>query len=216
MMEVYNSDEEQVEALKRWWKANGTSIIAGVVVGIAIIGGWNFWKSNQEQKALQASAMYEQLLQATKEDKSETVIKISEALTKEFDSTPYAELGLLLGAKAKIQSNELPAAKEILSKLQSDSDFVIKNLATIRKIRTMLATGEYEPGLQLIADMEPQSSESFSGVYEELKGDLYVALNRLGVARTAYQNALRAGTFSPLLQSKLDDISVPETEEVKE
>ncbi len=216
MMEVYNSDEEQVEALKRWWKANGTSIIAGVIVGIAIIGGWNFWQSNQERKALQASAMYEQLLQAANEDKTETIIKISEALAKEFDSTPYAELGLLLEAKAKIQSDELPAAKEVLGKLQSDSDFVITNLATIRIIRTMLATGEYEQGLQLIADMEPKSGESFTGIYEELKGDLYVALNRLGVARSAYQNALRAGNFSPLLQSKLDDISVPEIEEIKE
>ncbi len=216
MMEVYNSDEEQVEALKRWWKVNGTSIIAGVIVGIAIIGGWNFWQSNQERKALQASAMYEQLLQAANEDKTETIIKISEALAKEFDSTPYAELGLLLEAKAKIQSDELPAAKEVLGKLQSDSDFVITNLATIRIIRTMLATGEYEQGLQLIADMEPKSGESFTGIYEELKGDLYVALNRLGVARSAYQNALRAGNFSPLLQSKLDDISVPEIEETKE
>ncbi len=216
MMEVYNSDEEQVEALKRWWKANGTSIIAGVVVGVALIGGWNFWKSNQEQKALQASAMYEQLLQAAKEDKTETVIKISEALAKEFDSTPYAELGLLLQAKAKVQVNELPTAKEILGKLNSSSDFVLKNLATIRTIRTMLAIGEYEQGLQLIADMEPQAGDSFTGIYEELKGDLYVALNRLGVARTAYQNALRSGNFSPLLQSKLDDISVPDIEEIKE
>lgn len=215
-MEVYNSDEEQVEALKRWWKANGTSVITGIVIGLAIIGGWNFWKSNQEQKALQASAMYEQLLKASKEDKTNSVIKISEALSKEFDSTAYAELGLLLEARDKINNNELPAAKEILEKLKTSSDYAIQNLAAIQIIRIMLATGEYEQGLQLIADMEPQSGESFTGSYEELKGDLYVALNRLGVARTAYQNALRAGNFSPLLQSKLDDISAPELEEVKE
>lgn len=58
--------------------------------------------------------------------------------------------------------------------------------------------------------MEKQPSESFSASYEELKGDLYVALNRLGVARTAYQNALRAGQPSPLLQIKLENISAPE------
>ncbi len=216
MMEVYNSDEEQVEALKRWWKANGTSVIAGVIIGVAMIGGWNFWKSNQERKALQASAIYEQLLLAVKEDKSVTAIKISEALEKEFGSTAYAEIGLLLEAKAKIQLNEIPATKEILGKLKTSSDFVIKNLATVRTLRIMLATGEYEQGLQLIADMEPQAGDSFTGIYEELKGDLYVELKRLGVARTAYQNALRTGNFSPLLQSKLDDISVPEIEEIKE
>ena len=33
-MEIYNSEEQQVEAIKRFWKENGTAIIAGVVLGL--------------------------------------------------------------------------------------------------------------------------------------------------------------------------------------
>ena len=38
-MSSYLSEEEQVEALKKWWKDNGTSVIAGVVLGFGIIFG---------------------------------------------------------------------------------------------------------------------------------------------------------------------------------
>ena len=215
-MEVYNSEEEQVEALKRWWKANGTSVITGIIAGLAIIGGWNFWQSNQEQKAFQSSAMFQQLTKAAEEKNTKVVEKVSEQLITEYGSTIYAELALLIQAKAKVQQDDLSAAKDILNKVRETSDSEIKHVATIRLLRLMLATSEYEQGLQLIAEMEKQSSESFSASYEELKGDLYVALNRPGVARTAYQNALRAGQTSPLLQVKLDNISAPELLEIKE
>jgi len=215
-MEVYNSEEEQVEALKRWWKANGTSVITGIIAGLAIIGGWNFWQSNQEQKAFQSSAMFQQLTKAAGENNTEVVEKVSKQLLTEYGSTTYAELALLIQAKAKVQQDDLSAAKEILDKVRTTSDSEIKHVATIRLLRLMLATGEYEQGLQLIAEMEKQPSESFNASYEELKGDLYVALNRLGVARTAYQNALREGLSSPLLQVKLENISAPELLEIKE
>ena len=215
-MEVYNSEEEQVEALKRWWKANGTSVITGIIAGLAIIAGWNFWQSNKEQKAFQSSAMYQQLIKAEKEKKPKVVEKISEELVKKFDSTAYAKLALLLQAKTKVEQGDLSAAKDILNKVRSTSDFEIKHVATIRLLRLMLASGKYEPGLQLIAEMEKQPSESFSASYEELKGDMYVALNRVGVARTAYENAIRSGQPSPLLQIKLNDISTSKLLEIKE
>ena len=62
----------------------------------------------------------------------------------------------------------------------------------------------------MIAETDASAMQGFTASYEELKGDLYVALNRVDEARTAYQNALREGAQSPLLQFKLDDITAPE------
>ena len=39
-MDVYKTEEEQVEAIKKWWNENGKSIIVGIVVGITAIFGW--------------------------------------------------------------------------------------------------------------------------------------------------------------------------------
>jgi predicted negative regulator of RcsB-dependent stress response len=79
----------------------------------------------------------------------------------------------------------------------------------------MLAAGEYEQGLKLIAEVDPASAASFSGNYDELVGDLYVALDRLDEARTSYQKALRDGHQSPFLQAKIDDLTAPEIVEIK-
>lgn len=211
-MEIYDSEEEQVAALKRWWKENGTSVVTGAVIGIALIAGWNFWQSYSKDKSEQASALYSELLENIGDDsKKESIEKISNRISQQYGSTAYATFSALLLAKNKVDQGDLDSAKEILEKQMAESGSVeLKNIARIRLIKLLHATNENEKGLQLIAEVDQASVQGFAASYDELKGDLYVALDRLGEARTAYQSALRAGKNSPLLQFKLDDISAPE------
>lgn len=210
-MEIYDTDEEQVAALKRWWKENGTSAISGVVIGVLIIVGWNFWQKNKQEQANQSSALYGQLLESLEKENVESTEKISERLVEQYGSMPYANFAALLLAKIKVQKGDLEAAKTILKKqIQEAGTTELKNVARIRLIKLMQATGDNEQGLQLIAEVDQSHLQGFSASYDELKGDLYVALDRLGEARTAYQSAIRAGNRSPLLQFKLDDISASE------
>ncbi len=210
-MEIYETEEQQVEALKRWWKENGVSIIAGLIAALVLIGGWNFWKSYQQDQQNQASALYEQLLQDVERGKHEEVDTIARRLKDQYGSTAYASFAALMLAKSKVRQGDLEAAKSVLRQLVQDANSdELKNVARVRLVRLMLATAEYEQGLQLIAEVDPSAAEGFGGSYDELKGDLYVALGRLGEARTAYQSALRSGQRSPLLQFKLDDITAPE------
>ena len=46
-MEIYQSEEQQVEAIKGFWKENGNSIIAGLVVGFAGFIGFNVYQDNK-------------------------------------------------------------------------------------------------------------------------------------------------------------------------
>ncbi len=209
-MEIYDTEEEQIAALKRWWKANGNSVISGLVAGILLIGGWSFWQSYQQDTRLQASALYEQMLRAINLDNTESANKIAERLNEQYSSTPYSVYAKMFQAKLKVQEGDLNAAKQLLQNLVASTDNGLKNVANIRLIRLLLATGEYEQGLQLISAVDQASAEEFAANYEELKGDLYVALDRQGEARTAYQNALRAGHSSPLLQYKIEDLTAPE------
>lgn len=210
-MEVYDTEEEQVAAIKRWWKENGTSTIAGVAIGIVLISGWNFWKSNQKEQANQASALYDQLQVSAKKGNSESVRTIAEKLSSEHEASAYATYAGLLLAKTKVQQNDIEGAKAILEKqMNSASSNELRNIARLRFIKLLYAAGENEKGLQMIAEADQASTKSFSASYDELKGDLYVALERLGEARTAYESAVRAGAKSPLLQFKLDDIAATE------
>ncbi len=207
-MEIYETEEEQVAALKDWWKANGSSVISGIVAAVVIVGGWNFWQNYQQDKMLQASSIYEQLLKANKEKTTASTDKIAEKLKTNYASTAYGAYALLFQAKAKVEANELAAARALLEQaMASSADDELKHVARARLVRVLLAEGKYEQGLQLIANINQAQLGGFEGIYEELKGDLYVAMSRIGEARTAYQSALSAGKSSPLLQFKLDDLT---------
>jgi len=210
-VEIYDTEEEQVAAIKRWWKENGSSTIAGIVVGIVGILGWDFWQSYNVDKANQASALYEELQKSGDKDNLDSVEKITERLTTNYKSTAYADFATLQLVKVKVQQGDLDAAKSLLEQLvKGAGSSEIKHVARLRLIKLLIATDQNEQGLQLIAEVNQASSEGFNASYNELKGDLYVALDRLGEARTAYQSALREGAQSPLLQFKLDDITSAE------
>lgn len=214
-MEIYDTEEEQVEALKRWWKENGTSTIVGLVVGIAIILGWNYWRDHKKEQAAQASVIYDQLLKAVDDNQKDSIDKLAGRIQEQFGATEYAAYSGLVQAKLKADQGDFAAAKEILKNVAAKSNKELSNIAKIRLVRLMLATGEYEQGLQLINDVDAEAGSSFSGNYDELVGDLYVALDRLDEARTSYQNALRNGHQSPLLQFKIDDLTAQEKVEIQ-
>lgn len=214
-MEIYETEEEQLEALKRWWKENGQSTIVGLILGIAVILGWNFWQDHKRSQALQASALYSQLIQAIGADKKESAEKLAERIKEQYPKTQYAAYSGLFLAKIKVQQGDVAKAQTILKEIAAGPNNELSNIAKIRQVRLMLASGEYEQGLQLVNDVDPATSSSFSGNYDELVGDLYVALDRLDQARSSYQKALESGYKSPLLQFKIDDLTASEKIEIQ-
>ncbi len=220
-MEIYDTEEEQLEAVKRWWKENGQATIIGSVMGIALILGWNYWQDHKKTQAAQASSLYSELLQATASNKLDSAEKLAERIQQQHPKTEYAAYSGLLLAKVKVQQGDLAKAESILATIASGSNKELSNIANIRHVRLMMANGQYEQGLQLINSIDPASSASYSGNYDELVGDLYVALDRLELARSSYQKALESGYRSPLLQLKMDDLTAsekdatPATETVK-
>jgi predicted negative regulator of RcsB-dependent stress response len=210
-VEIYDSEEEQIAALKAWWKENNHSVITGAILGVALIMGWNYWQTEKLKQTEQAAALYGELLEFVTKDQKNSAEKVSQRLEEQYPSTAYASYAPLMQAKLKVSAGDLNAAKKILEAQMKKGDKALQNVARIELVRLMLASKEYEKGLQLIDEVDPASSKSFAASYEELTGDLYVALERLGEARTAYQNAIREGASSPLLQFKLDDIAAAET-----
>jgi predicted negative regulator of RcsB-dependent stress response len=209
-VEIYETEEQQLEAVKRWWKENGQSTIIGAILGVAIILGWNYWREHKNAQAEQASALYGELVQAIETNKKEGVDKLAERIKSDYPKTEYAIYSQLLLAKSKVDQGDLASAKSILTNVAASSNNELSNIAKIRLVRLMLASGEYEKGLELINSVDPATLASFSGNYDELVGDLYVALDRLDQARSSYQKAIESGYRSPLLQIKIDDLTAPE------
>ena len=56
-IEISDSEEEQVDKIKKWWNSNGKQIIAGAVIGLAGVFGWNYYNDYQDNQALNARTL---------------------------------------------------------------------------------------------------------------------------------------------------------------
>ncbi|MEI8632387.1 tetratricopeptide repeat protein [Vibrio sp. PP-XX7] len=57
-MELYDTEEQQVEAIKNWWGENGKAVLIGTVVGLAGIFGWNYYQHSVVTSQETASHQY--------------------------------------------------------------------------------------------------------------------------------------------------------------
>ena len=106
-MEGYVSDKEQVEALKRWWKANGKSVILGIVLGIAIVGGGKWWLAQQQSQAEFASEQYEQLLQEVDKGDKDAAVQRGGVLMEKYANSNYAALSAHVLVAAVASAHQL-------------------------------------------------------------------------------------------------------------
>ena len=95
-MADYNNEDEQLEALKQWWKENGAAVITGIVLGAAALFGWRFWQDYQVEQAQAASAVYAEMRAAAGD--VDTLMAGAEMLRSDYARTPYAALAALEAA----------------------------------------------------------------------------------------------------------------------
>jgi len=188
-MNEYETEEQQVEALKRWWKENGTSLIVGLFVGVSGLFGWRYYVDQNNSHAMQASDLYMQVMQSaalnTVDDKT---IDINNKLINEFSDTPYAALSSLALAKSEYEKSNIDAATAQLEiAVKHASNDVIKQIANLRLAKVYIEQSKYDEALSLLS---LSHAAAYDAQYEELKGDLYLAKGDVALARAAYDKAI--------------------------
>jgi len=186
----YHTDEEQVEALKRWWSENGRSVVAGVIIGVGALVGWRGWTAYQNGQANAASVHYAQLRAATLSDDAQGIETATRVLQESYPSTPYAALAALSLAKVKADAGDLEAsAAQLRWAAEHSSQEVVQAVANLRLARVRVAQGDNDAALTLVKGDFPAP---YTSLVEEIRGDAYVAKGNLDAAREAYDRALSA------------------------
>ena len=201
-MEIYSTEEQQAEAIKRFFRENGLSLALGVIVGLGGLYGWKAYNQNQITTAEQASDAYTKLVE------SDSVLASADAFISENKDTQYATLAAFVAAKEAVDAQNLDLANEKLSWIVTNVDNAqLKAIATTRLARVQIAQQQYDDALSTLNAPLP---EAFNANVAELKGDIYTQQGNKEQARVAYQAAVDAGglTSNPLLQIKLDDLAV--------
>ncbi|MCD6003966.1 YfgM family protein [Vreelandella alkaliphila] len=216
-MAELRSEEEQLEVIKRWWKENGTSLIAGAVLAAAGVFGWNAWQNYQEGQAEAASVRYQQLVNMTAgntlaDDQLANARELIDEITSDHGKTLYAELAQLLEARLAVQQGDLDAAKSALENVASNSSRrYVQSLAWLRLARIEIANDNPQAALSLL---DESITDALAAQQANVRGDAYAALDQTEQARDAWQTALELAQTQnqPLygVQFKLDDLGVEE------
>ena len=188
-MEVYETEEQQVEAVKKWFKENGASLILGLAVGLSAVGGWKYYQTEQNTHSTQASDMYISLINQMDAENGKGDFNAQvDQLATDFSDTPYAALASLILAKHDYENgNALAAISKLSWASKNANDVETQQVAQTRLIRVYLSEDMYDEAEALLNMPHP---ESFDASYEELKGDLFVDKNELADARVAYDKAI--------------------------
>lgn len=208
-MELYTSEDEQVEALKRWWDQNGRSVIVGLIIVLVSVFGWRTWLEHRQNQAESASIGYQVMTNAVQGGDSKAAEEQGQALIAKYPNSTYAILASLQLAKISLDRGEPDAALAHLRWASENAEMPeLKLLSRLRLARLLTAQQKADEALKLLHVAE---AGSFAAAYDEAKGDAYMALGKRSEARQAYQSA-RDGYKDEngkraLLKIKLDDLA---------
>ncbi len=215
-METYQTEEEQVQALKDWWKENARSVIAGLVFGVLAIGGYRYWDNYQHSQSAQASVVFAEIIAAADSNNSDKAYELGKQMLDAYGGTPYASLSALMLAKVAADKDDYDSARAQLQwVLDNSSNDGFKLLARLRMARVLATQDKTSEALSLL---DARDNAGFASLYDEARGDIYVQQGKTSEAADAYRKALLAADLQPqrrqFLQMKLDDLAVQDSEAV--
>lgn len=221
---AYQTEEEQIEALKAWFRENGRHLLLGILVAAVAAFGVFSWQQRQQHRAETASVDYQNLLNAVRavetnagdaaksKEQLATARHLAEKLKTDFDGSTYAHFAALFKAKLAVEENDLAQAEaELKWVLEHKPADDIKALAQLRLARVLHAKGDNAGAL---AQLDEKSAGSYASAYFQLKGDIAQANGDVEAARAAYVRAqelekqMSSPINDPLLDMKLRDLQV--------
>jgi predicted negative regulator of RcsB-dependent stress response len=192
-------EHEQSEKVRSWLRANGAGLIGGVILGLALIGGWQWWQNRQQQGRVQTAERY----QATVDLINAKQLAPAQASVKALTDPAYATLAALQLAKAQLIAGQRDAAIATL-RAAKPAEPVLAAVVTQRLARLLIDGGKAADALQLLpADtVDPETLQ--------VRGDAQVALGRHDDARKSYAQALThldvAAPQRRLVELKLSEV----------
>ena len=207
------SEKEQIDEIRRWWSEYGWFVIGGIVIGVALLVGWNYYQGQQLKAQQEASTLYDTLTDHVVDGDIDAAEAIVNDLSADYSQTAYSAQSKLAVARLYMDRNrDQDAAEALQSVIDSDAGAELKHIARLRLARIFLYQEKAQEVVDLLGDLE---ESPFSASYNEVLGDAQLALGNIGAAEAAYQQVLAdpdaQGTVDlALVQWKLIDLPAVE------
>ena len=216
-MADYHADQEQLDALRRWWKQYGAPVALAVTLVVGGWFGWQQWQGARTRTAEAASLVYEEMmagvtsasLKEMAPKRLDAMAAAAQKLKTDYGRTQYAALAGLMLARLAVARDDLDtAATELRATMQDSRDKELAQIAQLRLVRVLTAQEKYDEALSLAGAKVP---DAMVGAFAEARGDIRFLRGEAAAARTDYETALehldaRDGLLKSLLEIKLNQV----------
>ncbi|MBU0688592.1 MAG: tetratricopeptide repeat protein [Gammaproteobacteria bacterium] len=208
MSELDLHEQEQVDAIKAWWKENSSWVYGLVTVSLLAFAGSQFWKQHQASQSTGAASLYAEVMKQTASGDAKLIGDAADALADRFSASPYAARAQLLAAQTSQQAADPARAKARLWwVIEHSEEEGLQHVARLKLAAMLLDEGKYDDALKQLGTAHPAA---FDSVYADLKGDVQVAMGKVDDARISYKLAMEKTEAQAaqrnLIQLKLDGL----------
>lgn len=199
-------EQEQLDALKAWWKENGNKLLGVLLVLVVAMGGWRGWQYYQHKQASEAATLFAEFVKQLGSNDAKRVNDAAAMVMEKYASSGYAPRAALWAAQVNEQGKDMARAKTQLQwVIDHAGEDGLKGVARLRLAAVLLDEKKYDDALKLLGDKHPAS---FDGLYADLRGDILSAQGKKDEARSAYKLAYEKidarSMYRNLIEMKLD------------
>src|SRR5262249_9075350 len=154
------------ERLKAWLRSYIPWILGGIVVALGGLAAWNWYQDRQTRVGLDASAQYEQMMDALEMSDVTRAKAISANLERDHPASPYVDQAHLVQARIAVEANDLAQADSLLRGVMDHSkDDELALVARLRLARVQLAQNKPDDAL---ATLSAKPAGSFEARFHEV------------------------------------------------
>ena len=205
-------EQEQLDALKAWWKDNGNYVLGALLIVVVAMGGWRGWQYYQSKQASEEATLYAGFIRQLESNDAKRVNDAAAAVMDKYAATGYAARAALLAAQVNEQGqvngqgrDAARAKTQLQWVIDHAGEAALKDVARLRLAAVLLDETNYADALKLLEARHPAS---FDGLYADLEGDVLSAQGKADEARTAYKLAYEKtdakSMYRNLIQMKMD------------
>ncbi|WP_339057334.1 YfgM family protein [Candidatus Regiella endosymbiont of Tuberolachnus salignus] len=212
-METYTTENEQADAVRRFFSENAKILVVSVLLIIAVLIGWHYWQNNQNTAMKNAASSYQQVSEILTDNKKAAVTKsddntndVAEQFVRENDNNYAVFIALELANRFVEQKLFDKAEQQLMLALTKTKDKNLLSLTNLRLARLQLQLKNSDQALKTLNSVE---GEAWVAMAEDVRGDIFLNKGDIPAARAAYTKATEvnaAQTLQTLLRLKLDNL----------
>lgn len=182
-------EQEQLDALKAFWKQYGNAVTWLLILLLGAYAGWNGWQYWQRDQGIKAGAMFDELDRSAQGGDLERSARVFKDLQERFGGTTYAAQAGLLTARVQFDKGQPDAARATLTWVaEKGGDEALRTVARLRLAGLLLDAKQPDEALKLL---DAATAAGFEALVADRRGDVLLAKGQKAEARAAYETAYK-------------------------